>query len=272
MTVAPGTEPDIDASPPHPTGGEHSERPSGGDRPAGPVTPVRPPRSRRVALAAVALLFIAGAVAVAVYAVSQQREGETTPTDREASSHSTDGTAANPYADAWESAMRKAGVETTMPAEPVPVTGIEARGSHAFSATFTDAEITALMNMHPFPQTQGGRRIVLGDMSVEFNGRGQARIDAQVNVDDESYRARVEGTAFMDGTAVSGIAEKVRVEGIPVPSAQREQVSSLVFQYVNAWLQASPGLRITSAEIVDGGVRATGTAPDTLEFRTSAAP
>ena len=169
---------------------------------------------------------------------------------------------------AYESAMRKAGVEASFPAEPVELSSVVPSGGHPFSATFTAEELGALLNTFRFTADVDGSTVLVRRANLRFPGESGIELDARVGVDGSAYTALIEGpVSFRDGFARSPGATRATAEGISLNAAQRVQLTRAVLSYVNAYLQAAPGLDVGSAKLTPDGVAATGTAPDRIEFR-----
>lgn len=210
-------------------------------------------RSRRgliigIAVAVVFLAIVAGAV---FWALSR---GDTGP-NREA------------LRAPFESAMRKASVEASFPAQPVELGSVTASGGHPFSATFTAEELGALLNTFSFTADIAGSKAQVRRAGLRFLGNDVIELDARVEVDGSTYSAVVEAPVeFRDGAARSRGATRATAEGISLNAAQRAQLTNAVLAYVNAYLQAAPGLDVGSARLTPDGIAVTGTAPDRLEY------
>lgn len=198
-----------------------------------------------VVVAIIALLFIA----VVVYLISTQ------------TTHSGDAASRA----AFESAMKKAGVQATFPAQPVDVTTLKATGSHPFSATFTAEELAALVNAYPYTSDVAGLSINLRNASMEFPAPGVIKMTANVTANGGTYSGTVTAPASFSAGQIStaGVTD-LSVEGISGNDAQKTQVGDALVTYANAYLAAAPGLAIQSARITAAGLEVKGTAPDSI--------
>jgi len=166
---------------------------------------------------------------------------------------------------AYESAMRKAGVDATMPPEPVDLRLIETFGSHSFEATFTADEIAALLNTYPFTSTVQGATVSLGAVRMAFEEPGVVSMRGRLSAGDQSFSARLTAPATWTATGLSssGVTE-LRVSGIEPDAEQTAQASAAVVAYFNDLIRAAPGLVVRKAAIVEGGLAVSGDAPDTI--------
>lgn len=166
---------------------------------------------------------------------------------------------------AYESAMRKAGVDATMPPEPVDLRLIETFGSHSFDATFTAAEIAALLNTYPFTSAVRGTAVSLGAVRLAFDDPGVVSMRGRLSAGDQSFSARLTAPATWSATGLSstGITE-LKVSGIEPDAEQTAQASAAMVAYFNDLIRAAPGLVVRKASIVEGGVAVSGDAPDTI--------
>ena len=169
------------------------------------------------------------------------------------------------YRPGFESAMAKSGTKASFPDSPVELSGVSTTGSHAFDNTFTADEITALVNVFLWTTDIQGTSVAVSAARVGFPSAGSASLRARVKVNGSSYSGSLEGPVeFQSGSITSAGATKVLAEGIPVGGDRAKQATDMLLVYLNAYLEAAPGLSVNSAQITDGGVRLTGTAPDTL--------
>lgn len=172
------------------------------------------------------------------------------------------------YRTAWESAMAKASVEASFPAEPVALTDIRATGMHTFSATFTAEEISALLTMHTFAYEVNGDDVSLQLPKVTFPAEDTAEFDGYLVYGGTRYRARTTAPVTYEGSdvAIDAGGAELTVEGFNVGGDRRDQALDLVGDYLNALLAAAPQLTVENARIVYGGVEVDGMAPDSIEF------
>lgn len=222
--------------------------------PDGP-RPAKPKRSRRGLWIAVgvlaAVLVVGGLVGIVVWSLGQDN---TPPSGAELLAS---------YRTAWSSAMTKASVEASFPAEPVDVTALKAAGQHDFEATFTAEEITALVNVYRYAPS--GQAVTLQEVSVRFPGAGQAALSGSAEINGSSYSAELAGpTGFENGRIVPQGQISVSVEGFGVGGERARQAVEAAFGYLNDFLNAAPGLTVESAEIKAEGLRVSGTAPEVL--------
>lgn len=216
----------------------------------------RTPRGALVAIAAAGtfLLLIGGLIAWAIWVSSGNEPPRQIVPDF------------GQYRAGWESAMRKAGVEATFPAGPVELTGVRATGMHSFSATFTAEEITALLNVYRFSRAVQGREVSILEADVAFPAAGQASLTGRLGVDRTSYRAIISApVSYSNGAVRSSGPARLRVSGFDVGGARLRQAMTAVLGYVNAYVKAAPGLVVTKAEIIEGGLYVEGSAPYSLE-------
>ena len=168
---------------------------------------------------------------------------------------------------AYESAMRKAGVQASYPPEPVDLTSIVASGKHPFSATFTAEELGALLSTFRYSASIDGTTIVLRRTSLRIPADDTVSLDASVDVEGSTYSMSIDGpVSFVDGAVKSPNATRVTASGISLNAGQRAQATRAVVSYVNSYLEAAPGLDIESVTLTTAGAAVTGTAPDRIEF------
>ncbi len=176
--------------------------------------------------------------------------------------------AANAERAAWESAMRKAGVEATFPTEPVELATLKPTGREPFSATFTAEELDALLSVYRYtPDDPAAAGAEVTDLTIEFPEPGRASIYGHISVDNTRYEVAAAADATYDGDRVL-LAEQgaeLRVEGFGVGGAQKQQAIAALDSYVNGLVDAAPGLEVDTAEITADGVAVTGFAPSKLE-------
>lgn len=161
---------------------------------------------------------------------------------------------------AFESAMGKAGVDANYPATPAAIGSVTVKGSKPLDATFTDDEVSALMNAYlvPFEYNVRGVQVVFHDGG---NAEGSAMVTYQ-GVDMPGY---IKGTVSWDGR-VSGTASAASAAGIPANGSWLETGQNKTLQFVNLYF-AVPGLTIESAEMREGEVHVTGTVPESITTR-----
>jgi len=145
---------------------------------------------------------------------------------------------------AWESAMRKAGVEATA------------------------EELDALLSVYRYtPDDPAAAGAEVTDLTIEFPEPGRASIYGHISVNNTRYEVAAAADATYDGDRVM-LAEQgaeLRVEGFGVGGAQKQQALAALDSYVNGLVDAAPGLEVDTAEITADGVAVTGFAPSSLE-------
>lgn len=169
---------------------------------------------------------------------------------------------------AFSSAMKKAGVEADYPeGAPIDLTSVAATGGHPFSASFTAEELSALLATFRYTFSANGSTASLDRADVSVITTGTMGLNGGVTVDGKGYSAVIEGPVAMKfGMVSSPGATSATVEGFSLKGAQRDQLTSGVLDYVNAYLSAAPGLKVGSARVTGDAVVVTGTAPDRLEY------
>lgn len=174
-------------------------------------------------------------------------------------------TAFSAYRAGFESAMRKVGTTATFPEAPVELTGVSATGDHSFEATLTADEVTALVNVFRWSTEIQGTSVSVSSTRIGFPSAGTASLRARVKVNDSSYSGTVEGPVqYESGAITSPGATKVVAEGLTVTGERAAQAPELLLVYLNGYLEAAPGLSVTSADVTGEGVHVEGNAPDTL--------
>ena len=169
---------------------------------------------------------------------------------------------------AFASAMRKASVDATYPPDaPVPLTSVIPTGKHAFSATFSAEELTALLSAFSYTARVNGTSATLQRATVKLVDPNTLGLTATVNSDGNTFSATMEGPITYElGRAASTGATSANVEGITLDSDQLTQLTDAVLGYLNAYLDDAPGLRIGSARVASDGLAVTGVAPDSITY------
>jgi len=168
---------------------------------------------------------------------------------------------------AFESAMHKASVAAAYPGGPVALTSVTASGSHRFSATFTPAEVAAILNTLTFESDSAGIQISLRNVTLGVPEPGTARLSAAVTANGGTYAGSVTlPLSYAGGQVSSSGATDLSIEGISGNAGQKAQVSTALVRFFNAYLAAAPGLTIDTASIGADGVTVTGSAPDSLSY------
>lgn len=173
---------------------------------------------------------------------------------------------------AWGSAMAKASVEATFPGGPVDVADIRAVGSRPFSATFSPAELQALLAVYRY-RPQDADSVSLGSVAVSIPQPGWIALSGRIVLDGTAYSARARGPVSWDGgVRIDEGAASVSVEGFGLEGEQKRQALNAVEGYMTGLLSAAPGLVIKEATVSQQGIDVTGTAPVRLEHQEPAAP
>lgn len=227
------------------------------DSPAdpGPVVPGGPGKTPMRIFAIVAGIVVVGFVALIAWAL--WTAGKPTP--------SAPAPRFDRFQSAWASAMAKAGVEATFPVDPVEVTSLQSSGRQSFEATFTAEEITALLNVYPYRGEIAGAEVSLTSAEVEFPDAGRVRLSGSLVADGSGYSAVAEApVSYADGEITSRGLTSLTVEGFNISGGRRTQAGDGLLQYFNAYLDATPGLTVEVAEVVEGGIVVKGFAPVAL--------
>ncbi len=234
------------------------EPPGGGVPPTGTAPATEPPegpRRKRTGLIIgilIAVLVLAGFVALIVWALNRGSNNAPTFESRRS---------------AYESAMKKAGVDAPFPTQPVELTKLEPTGSHPFKATFTPEELSALINAFTYLPDTGGTSLDVSRVDLSLPGEGVIKLDAVVVVDGNGYSGSVSGPVeFKNGEIVKAGEVKVVAEGIPLGGDKAAQATEAVFTYVNDFLDAAPGLSVYKAEVTASGIAVEGSAPDAIKL------
>lgn len=209
-----------------------------------------------VVAAVIVVLVIGGVLALAQWAQNR-------PSKRTTNS----GPEFSDYEAAWTSAMAKAGVEATFPAGPVDLTSLSTSGRQEFSAQFTGEEIGALAAVYRYSSEAFGSDVNFGGLEVAFPEPGKAALSGKLYAEGSAYSvSAVVPATYQDGGIVfKPQGAELTVEGFGVGGDRKIQALDALGDYLNALLDAAPGLEIERAEIVDGGVLVEGTAPVRLE-------
>ena len=169
------------------------------------------------------------------------------------------------YQPGFDSAMAKAGTKATFPGAPVELDQVQPTGGHPFSATFTAEEITALVNVFRWTTEIQSTSVAVSGVGVTFPAAGTARLKASAKVQGNTYSGSLEGPAeFENGSITSSGATKVLAEGFPISGDRAKQATDMLLLYLNAYLDAAPGLTVYSATITADGVEVSGEAPDSI--------
>ncbi len=228
-------------------------------QPEAPVPPRRKSRRATIVVLALLLLLVTAVGGVTVWALGIR--GRTLGAGTQMLSF-------EQYRAGWESAMQKAEVEAAFPPQPVDLADVGVSGRRPFQATFTAEELTALLNVYRHTAAVSGSDVSLQRVEVALPTPGAASLKGRLVVGSTAYSATIEGpVTYAGGEVNSPGATSLRVEGFNVGGSRRAQATRAVLDYLNAYLDAAPGLTIDSAEIVSEGVRVTGSAPQRIEHR-----
>ncbi|MFU8890905.1 MAG: hypothetical protein ACNA76_04490 [Anaerosomatales bacterium] len=204
---------------------------------------------------AVSFVVIVGLVGLVFWAITSSGGGSSAPRP-----------GFERYEGAWASAMAKASVEATFPAGPVDVTAVRVTGSQPLEATFTGEEMAALLSVYRYRATVAGQSFALRDVSVEFPEPGVTALRLTLDTGGSSYKARAEAPlAYERGSITSPGLTSLRVEGFSVGGSRRQQAGDGILDYLNEFLDATPGLNVDEARITADGLEVRGTVPESIE-------
>jgi len=157
----------------------------------------------------------------------------------------------------------KAGVGITDPDQLYLGADFQISGSHDVDQTFTEAEISAILNT--LNQANGP----LKNVQVRLLGKGRGEISAQL--DFHKYGLSLDGPFYATGGAsstgsrsASFRADQVVVGDYTVPGWIRDRVGNEVTAWVNDELGKVEGLDIQSAEIGNGAAQFRGSLPTSI--------
>jgi hypothetical protein len=174
-----------------------------------------------------------------------------------------DGSAVSAYA----SAMKRAGVNSPpMPETQIELSTVQTMGSHKFDATFTYPELAALLQA--FGHTpRGAQHVEVRCQSIAPASGGSLRLTGGLVANGQSFDGWVQAPVkfTMGSIQVTGPV-RANIGGLTWNRQQATSAGGVIVNYLNALLVAAPGLQISGAEIVDGGVHVTGTAPNTINW------
>lgn len=216
-----------------------------------PTPPPAPARKRHGCLTSfvivlVVLLVSAGGVYVWMRSQSQPRDLGIHATEAD-----------------FDSALVKAGVQwPVLPAGANPADYERVyTGSQPLDATFTEAELSALMSFR-----HSSSYWPVSDVQVDITGPDSARMSAVVSYGGQDWPVYVEGTAGFSGSTLWADVADASVGPLHVPSNLLSKGSSLLESLVNDRLARIPGLDITSIEVTDAGLHVVGTTWQTAEY------
>lgn len=215
----------------------------------------RPPRSAALAIAGVVAIALVAAIAWAVRPARSPSPTAPVPGD----------SARATIESAWASALAKAGVEATFPAGPVDVTAVEPLGRHQFEATFSAAEVSALVNVYRYQVEFRDAVIEVEDVAIEFPADDTVAIRGEVILDGTRYSASAEAPVTYNAKGLSSPGlTSLRVAGFTADEARRRAAGEALLAYFNLYLWDAPGLTLDSARIANGQLDVRGVAPDSL--------
>jgi len=232
--------------------------PPPGEPPAGTATAAQPPERRKrkglIIGILVALLVIGAFTGLIVWALGRNASKST-------------GVSFESRRAAYESAMKKAGVDAPFPPEPVELTGLTPTGDHPFKATFTAEELSALINAFTYVPDAGGSSVSISRVDLSLPGDGVVKLSARVAVDGNAYSGSVAGPVeYGLGEITTAGDVKVVAEGIPISGDRADQATTALLAYVNEYLDAAPGLSVYKAQVTSEGIVVEGSAPDSLKL------
>jgi hypothetical protein len=168
---------------------------------------------------------------------------------------------------AYASAMNRAGVKAPpMPRTQVELSSLQTMGSHKLDATFTYAELAALLQAfgHTPP---GAQHVEVRCQSIAPANGGALRLVGSLVANGQSFDGWVQAPVrFTTGSIQITGPVRANIGGLTWNRQQATQAGGVIVNYLNALLVAAPGLQISTADLVDGGVHVTGTAPNTIEW------
>lgn len=172
-------------------------------------------------------------------------------------------------ASAFASAMRKAQVNAPpAPTSPVELTSVEPIASHSFEATFTYSELSAVLDAFSHTVNVSGMNVALSRVTIgPGKTRGAMTLSGNVTAAGTTYTGKVSGTVqFVGGHIIEPAPLDVQAEGATLNGTQAQQATQILLAYLNAYLEAAPGLQISSATVTPEGVHASGTAPNSISW------
>jgi hypothetical protein len=129
------------------------------------------------------------------------------------------------------------------------------------------------MNTYTFTTEIAGTAVSISNIAVEFPAPGVAQATGRLVAGPDSYSFEITIPLERSATGIdSPGATSLRVEGFSVGGERRRQASDALVAYLNMYTRAAPGLIVEQAEIVDGGLSVTGSAPAKLEHPQGTTP
>lgn len=163
----------------------------------------------------------------------------------------------------FDSAVAKAGVVwPTLPegADPNDYERLYS-GSQPLDATFTEAELSALMSYR-----HGSSYRPIKRMQIDLTGGDSVRASAVVSYVGRDWRVSADGSAGISGSTLAVDVASATVAGIDVPAEYLPLGEDFLEGVVNPRLARIPGFDIESLEMTDEGVHVIGTIWETAEY------
>lgn len=143
------------------------------------------------------------------------------------------------------------------PSEATPDTKMTYSGQIPINKTFTNAEITALLNFDHSP------RWPVSDVQVRFNSDGSAEASGIVTYNGMSIPVYVKGKGNIVTEKSIGLSlDDIKVGNFPIPQNLKERGLSMVTAAVNDKIDSIAGLELESFKISSGKAQFTGTIPE----------
>lgn len=134
-------------------------------------------------------------------------------------------------------------------------------GSKPFDATFTEAELSALMSYR-----HSAAYWPIKSMQVDLTGGDTARVSAVVAYSGRDWAVSASGSGSISGSALQVDIASARVAGIDVPAEYLPLGADFLEGVVNPRLARIPGFGVESAEVTADGVRVIGTIWESAEY------
>lgn len=134
-------------------------------------------------------------------------------------------------------------------------------GSKPFDATFTEAELSALMSFR-----HSSTYWPIKSMQVDLTGGDTARVSGLVTYSGRDWAVSASGSGSISGAALGVDIASARVAGIDVPAEYLPLGADFLEGVVNARLARIPGFGVDSAVVTGDGVRVIGTIWETAEY------
>ncbi|MCL5291057.1 MAG: hypothetical protein M1548_00815 [Actinobacteria bacterium] len=139
---------------------------------------------------------------------------------------------------------------------PIEGTEMVYTGQALIDATFTEAELSALLSYNH------SSRFPVSQVQVRLLGGNRAEASGMVTYKGIKYPVYVSGSASLtSGKSVTGSVSAAQVSGISVPVNYWPQAENYVINLVNRRLARMDGLNIQKVELSEGKARVVGTMP-----------